>query len=154
MGLFSFLHRKTEFFSPEEKKQIVDAVQKAEKETSGEVRIFVEHRCRFVNALDRAVEIFHQLKMEQTEQRNAVLLYVALKDRQLAVYGDQGIHEKVGNEYWEKQVKKMIKDFNRNNYAEGIAKCVLEIGNALAKNFPYDPNTDKNELPDDIVFGK
>jgi uncharacterized membrane protein len=154
LGIFSFLRRKTEFFSPEEKQLIIEAVQKAEKETSGEIRVFVEHRCRFVDALDRAVEIFQQLKMDQTKERNAVLLYVAMKDRQLAIFGDQGIHDKVGNEYWEKEVKKMIKEFNRNNYAMGICKCVQEIGHALKTHFPYDAGTDKNELPDDIVFGK
>jgi uncharacterized membrane protein len=154
LGIFSFLRKKTEFFSPEEKQLITEAVQKAEKETSGEVRVFVENRCRFVDALDRAVEIFQQLKMDQTKERNAVLLYVAMKDRQLAIYGDEGIHRKVGNDYWEKNVRRMIKDFNRNHYATGICKCVTEIGNALKTNFPYDANTDKNELPDDIVFGR
>jgi uncharacterized membrane protein len=154
LGIFSFLRKKTEFFSPEEKQLITEAVQKAEKETSGEVRVFVENRCRFVDALDRAVEIFQQLKMEQTKDRNAVLLYVAMKDRQLAIFGDEGIHQRVGNEYWQKEVRKMIKEFNRSHYAQGICKCVQEIGNALKTNFPYDANTDKNELPDDIVFGK
>ena len=154
MGIFSFLRKKTEFFSPEEKQLIIEAVQKAEKETSGEVRVFVENRCRFVDALDRAVEIFQQLKMDQTKERNAVLLYLAMKDRQLAIFGDEGIHQKVGNDYWEKQVRRMIKEFNCNNYATGICKCVTEIGNALKTNFPYDASTDKNELPDDIVFGR
>jgi uncharacterized membrane protein len=148
------LFRRKEFFTDEEKQTIVDAVRIAEQRTSGEVRVFVESRCRYVNAIDRAVEIFENLQMQNTELRNATLVYVAIKDRQLAVFGDEGIHQKVGNEYWANQVMKMINAFNRDNIAEGIRQCVLNIGEALATHFPYDRNTDKNELPDDIVFGK
>jgi len=148
------LFRRKEFFTDEEKQTIVDAVRSAEQRTSGEVRVFVESRCRYVNAIDRAVEIFENLQMQNTELRNATLVYVAIKDRQLAVFGDEGIHQKVGNEYWANQVMKMINAFNRDNIAEGIRQCVLNIGEALAMHFPYDRNTDKNELPDDIVFGK
>jgi len=148
------LFRKKEFFTDEEKQIIVEAVQKAEQRTSGEIRVFVEHRCRYVNAIDRAVEIFENLQMHKTKLRNAVIVYVATKDRQLAVYGDEGIHQKVGNEYWANEVVKMINAFNRDNIAEGIAQCVKNIGEALSTHFPYDRNTDKNELPDDIVFGR
>jgi uncharacterized membrane protein len=149
-----FLFKKREFFTDEEKQLIVEAVQNAEQRTSGEIRVFVEHRCRYVNAIDRAIEIFENLQMHQTQLRNAVLVYVAIKDRQLAVFGDEGIHKKVGNEYWAAEVVKMIHAFNRENIAQGIAQCVKNIGEALCTHFPYDKDTDKNELPDDIVFGK
>jgi uncharacterized membrane protein len=152
--VFSFLRSKKEFFTDEEKQNIIDAVRSAEQRTSGEVRVFVESRCRYVNAIDRAVEIFENLQMQKTEQRNATLVYVAIKDRQLAVFGDEGIHQKVGNEYWANEVMKMINAFNRDNIAEGIRQCVLNIGEALALHFPYNRTTDKNELPDDIVFGR
>jgi uncharacterized membrane protein len=148
------LFKRKEFFTDEEKQSIVDAVRIAEQRTSGEVRVFVESHCRYVNAIDRAVEIFENLQMQRTELRNATLVYVAIKDRQLAVFGDEGIHQKVGNEYWANEVVKMINAFNRDNIAEGIRQCVLNIGEALAMHFPYDKGTDKNELPDDIVFGK
>jgi uncharacterized membrane protein len=148
------LFKRKEFFTDEEKQSIVDAVRIAEQRTSGEVRVFVESHCRYVNAIDRAVEIFENLQMQRTELRNATLVYVAIKDRQLAVFGDEGIHQKVGNEYWANEVMKMINAFNRDNIAEGIRQCVLNIGEALAMHFPYDRGTDKNELPDDIVFGK
>lgn len=148
------LFRRKEFFTDEEKQSIVDAVRTAEQRTSGEVRVFVERRCRYVNAIDRAVEIFESLQMQKTELRNATLVYVAIKDRQLAVFGDEGIHQKVGNEYWANEVVKMINAFNRDNITEGIRQCVLDIGEALAMHFPYDRGTDKNELPDDIVFGR
>jgi len=148
------LFKRKEFFTDEEKQSIVDAVRIAEQRTSGEVRVFVESHCRYVNAIDRAVEIFENLQMQRTELRNATLVYVAIKDRQLAVFGDEGIHQKVGNEYWANEVVKMINAFNRDNIADGIRQCVLNIGEALAMHFPYDRGTDKNELPDDIVFGK
>ena len=148
------LFKRKEFFTDEEKQSIVDAVRIAEQRTSGEVRVFVESHCRYVNAIDRAVEIFENLQMQRTELRNATLVYVAIRDRQLAVFGDEGIHQKVGNEYWANEVVKMINAFNRDNIADGIRQCVLNIGEALAMHFPYDRGTDKNELPDDIVFGK
>lgn len=148
------IFRKKPFFNESEKQQIIEAVRAAEKRTSGEVRVFVESRCRYVDAIDRAVELFFRLEMNQTADRNAVLVYVALKDRQLAVFGDEGIHKKVGTEYWDREVKLLITNFNKENYAEGISKCVSEIGEALHYFFPYDNDTDKNELPDDIVFGK
>lgn len=96
--MFSFFKKK-DFFREEEKKQIVDAIRNAERRTSGEVRVFVESRCRYVDPLDRAAEIFFNLKMSETDDRNAVLLYIAMKDRQLAVFGDEGIHKKVGTDY-------------------------------------------------------
>jgi uncharacterized membrane protein len=146
--------KKKEFFNDEEKRLIVDAIQNAERMTSGEVRVFVESKCSYVDAIDRAAELFFQLKMQETKDRNAVLVYVAMKDRQLAVFGDEGIHKIVGDEYWNAEVRKMISNFNRDNYAEGISEVVKDIGVALTKHFPYNNETDKNELPDDIVFGK
>lgn len=104
--------------------------------------------------MDRAAEIFFFLKMEKTEQRNAVLVYIAMKDRQLAVFGDEGIHEKVGSDYWNRVVGEMLSNFNTDNYGKGIAECVIQIGEALKSNFPYDNDTDRNELPDEIVFGR
>ena len=148
-----FLSRKS-FFSPEENAQVVAAIQQAEKQTSGEIRVYVESRCRFVNPLDRAVEVFRFLHMDKTKDQNAVLVYVAMKDRQLAVLGDRHIHEKVGTEFWEKQVKEMLSHFGKENYASGLEKIILQIGQALQSHFPYDGDKDENELPDDIVTGR
>ncbi len=146
--------KKKDFFSKEENELIVQSIQDAEKQTSGEIRVFVESKCRFMDALDRAFEIFEQLKMKNTAQRNAVLVYVAIKDKQLAVYGDTGIHQKSGEEYWKAAVNNMLLHFNKENYAVGIAACVTMIGKALQDHFPFDPDLDKNELPDEIIFGK
>src|ERR1044071_416353 len=107
MKIFPWQKRKP-LFTPEENRQITEAIRQAEQQTSGEVRVFAESRCRYVDALDRAVEIFHGLKMNETADRNAVLIYVAIKDRQLAIFGDEGIHNKLGDEYWNRQVSKKI----------------------------------------------
>jgi uncharacterized membrane protein len=148
-----FLSKK-DFFSEEEKKQIVTAIGEAEQQTSGEIRLYVESRCRFVDPLDRAAEVFAILKMGKTSNHNAVLIYVAVKDRQLAIFGDQGIHEKVGEEFWKKEVIHILSQFQRDHYAEALTKVIHDIGAALKYHFPYDRQTDINELPDDIVFGR
>jgi uncharacterized membrane protein len=148
------LFKKKAFFTNEEQEQIVAAIRASETQTSGEIRVFVESRCRFVDPLDRAAEAFFKLKMDATAARNGVLVYVAMKDRQLAIFGDKGIHEKVGNAFWNEEVKKMLSHFNVKNYAGGLENIVREIGAALHEHFPYDKDTDKNELPDDIVFGR
>ena len=153
MNIFPWKKKKN-FFTTEEQQLIIDAIHNAERMTSGEVRVFVESKCSYMDAIDRAAELFFQLEMQKTDDRNAVLLYVAMKDRQLAVFGDEGIHKKVGNEYWNQEVQKMISNFNMENYAAGISEVVKDIGEALTKNFPFNNETDKNELPDDIVFGK
>jgi uncharacterized membrane protein len=153
VSLFSFLKKKP-FFTAEEQEKIVHAIGAAEKQTSGEIRVYVESHCRFVDPLDRAAEAFYGLKMENTEAHNAVLVYVAMKDRQLALFGDKGIHEKVGDVFWNENVKLMLSHFNKKNYADGLVQIISEIGEALKNNFPYDGDSDKNELPDDIVFGR
>ena len=153
MGIFSFLSKKQNWFTPQENETIVNAIRVSEKKTSGEIRVFIETRCSYVDAVDRAVEVFFGLKMDKTEDRNGVVLYIAMKDHQLAVFGDKGIHEKVGTEFWNKEVRKMLSSFSKENYADGIVQIVKEIGEALVTHFPYE-NEDRNELPDDIVFGR
>jgi uncharacterized membrane protein len=153
VALFNFLSKKR-LLSENEEAQIVEAIRIAEKNTSGEVRVYIESRCRFVDPVDRAIEVFFGLKMEKTNDHNGVLIYVALKDHQLAVYGDEGIHKIVGKEFWQNAVKQMLQYFNKQNYVNGICETVTAIGETLKKEFPYQPNNDKNELPDAIVFGK
>jgi len=142
------------FFTEEQQQRIVQAVQQAEQQTSGEVRVYVESKCRFVDALDRAEEIFFQLQMDKTALHNGVLVYVAVDDKQVAVYADEGIHTKAGRQYWLSTVQTMLHQFRQEQVADGICSAVLRIGEALVHHFPYDAATDKNELPDDIVFGK
>lgn len=153
MGILSRLFPTKPFFTEEEHSSIVQAIRNAEKRTSGEIRVFIESRCSFVDPVDRAAEIFFGLKMEKTEDRNGVLLYIAMKDKQMAIFGDKGIHQKVGSAFWNREVSKMLSEFKQQHYATGIVSIVTEIGEALVAHFPYE-NEDRNELPDDIVFGK
>ena len=152
MALFNFFNKKR-LLSIADEELVVEAIRAAEKNTSGEVRVYVESHCRFVDPVDRAIEVFFGLKMQETDEHNGVLIYVALKDRQLAVYGDEGIHVKVGKAFWQQAVEQMLQHFNKENHVAGICQTVAAIGEALRKEFPYQPNDDKNELPDAIVFG-
>lgn len=153
MSIFSRFFPSKPFFTEEEQKAIVASIRAAEKRTSGEIRVFIESRCSYVDAINRAAEIFFGLKMEQTEDRNGVLLYFAMKDHQMAIFGDEGIHNKVGTDFWNKEVRKILLEFRKENHAQGIINIITEIGDALVYHFPYE-NEDRNELPDDIVFGK
>ncbi len=151
MALFPF-NNKREFFTKEQQQLMVEAIQEAEKNTSGEVRVFVEGKCEFVDPVDRAKEIFFSLKMEQTKNRNAVLLYLAMDDHQLALFADEGIYQRLGTQFWNDKVKKIITHFTKDDYTGGICHVIRDIGDALDKEFPYESN-DKNELPDEIIFG-
>jgi uncharacterized membrane protein len=148
------LFKPTEFLSASEKEKIVAAIKAAEVQTSGEVRVYIESHCKYVDPLDRAAEVFWSLKMDHTTERNAVLIYVAVKDHQLAILGDEGIHKKVGNEFWNAEVAKMRLHFQREHYMDALVFVIEDVGKALVHHFPYSSTTDKNELPDDIVFGK
>jgi uncharacterized membrane protein len=154
VSIFPFFKKKRIFFSPADQEQIVEAIRLAEKATSGEIRIYVEGKNSYVDPLDRAKEIFFQLKMQDTQERNAVLLYIAMDHQELALFADEGIYNRVGVEYWNTEVKNMIAYFSKENISNGIEKCIAHIGETLKKEFPYNSTTDKNELPDDIVFGK
>lgn len=151
--MFSFF-RKKPYFTSFDNDRIVAAIKQCETTTSGEIRVFIEHKNPLVNTLQRAQDIFFQLKMQHTAERNAVLVYVAMGHREIALFGDEGIHNKVGVDFWEKEVKLMLRHFSEGNIAEGLVKCITDVGNVLKEKFPYNSAIDKNELPDEIVFGK
>ena len=153
MGLFPFTKKKS-IFSEDETRRIVSAIRTCEQRTSGEIRVFIEAKNPYVSPMDRAMEVFAHLKMEKTDHRNGVLLYIAYKHHELALFADEGIYQHAGADFWNAEVHKMIANFKDNHLPEGIIQCVLDVGAALEKAFPYIPSEDKNELPDDIVFGK
>ena len=142
---------KTQFLSEDERKAIRSAVEEAEKLTSGEIRVYMENECP-ENYMGRAAYIFEKLGMTQTDLRNGVLIYIAIKDHVLAILGDAGIHEKVGDDFWEEIKQEMTERFKAGEYATGIINAVHAAGKALGSYFPYISN-DRNELPDDITFG-
>lgn len=112
--MFNFFKPKQhKFFTAEEESAIIEAIRLAEQQTSGEVRLYVERKNRFVDPLDRAAEIFMQLKMYETTNRNAVLIYVATVHHELAVFADEGIYQKTGQEFWNNAVRAMISEFKK-----------------------------------------
>jgi uncharacterized membrane protein len=137
-----------------DKQMLVEAIQLAEQNTSGEIRVFVESKLGKKDALARATELFFKNKMNETKDRNGVLLYVAVKDKKIAIYADQAIYERMGIEFWYSQVQEMTAHFKSMNYVTGITTVVKDIGNALRAHFPYDRATDTNELSDEIMIGK
>lgn len=139
------------FFSKEEKEDIVQAVKNAELDTSGEIRVHIENKCKG-EAKDRAALLFKKLGMQKTELRNGVLFYLALKNRKFAILGDGGINKLVPDNFWDDIRDTMLNYFREDNFAEGLAEGISMAGKQLKKHFPYQSD-DINELPDEISFG-
>ena len=137
-------------FTKEQKEAMVAAIQKAEKDTSGEIRVHIENRSK-IEVLDRAADVFAELKMHKTALRNGVLIYVALLDHKLAILGDAGINSKVPTGFWDSIKTNMVEKFKQGAITEGICEAVITAGEQLKAYFPYQVN-DVNELPDDISF--
>jgi uncharacterized membrane protein len=142
-----------QFFSNDQQKSILNAIQDAEKNTSGEVQVHIENRCK-KPTMDRAVEVFAMLKMQNTQLRNGVLFYLAIEDHKFAILGDAGINSVVPHNFWESIKENMQKRFKEGNFTEGLTEGIQEAGRQLKQHFPFDKKGDKNELSDDISFGK
>jgi uncharacterized membrane protein len=141
-------------FDPNEERTITQTIRDAERFTTGEIRVFVEPICERDHPVERAEEVFRLHGMFHTANRNGVLLYMAPLSRQFAIWGDSGIHEKVGNQFWEAEKKLLRTYLQRDEPAAGICAVVTQIGAQLQAHFPADPNdTNPNELPDDIIYG-
>lgn len=138
-------------FTAEEKQYIAKAIKNAELNTSGEVRVHIDLKCK-EDVLDHAAFVFEKLEMHKTESRNGILFYLSLDDHKFAVIGDVGIHQKVDDEFWESVKNEMIPLFKENKMVDGLAMGIEKAGMELKKYFPYQSD-DKNELDDEISFG-
>ena len=138
-----------EFLSEEDEKEIVAAIQKAEKKTSGEIRVHIEKSSKG-DIWKRAMEVFHLLKMDNTKQDNGVLIYVAIDDRNFVIYGDKGINDVVPKDFWETTKDEIVSEFKKGNFKQGLINGILKAGHELQKHFPWDENTDENQLSDKI----
>ena len=138
------------FFSKEEQQKIVAAIKEAELNTSGEIRVHIENHCK-KEALERAAEVFYDLKMNQTTARNGILFYLAVKDHKFAIIGDEGINLKVEHDFWNDIKDEMVAMFKENKFAEGLIAGILKCGERLKEYFPYQSD-DVNELSDEISF--
>ena len=139
-------------FSTEQIAQITNAIKEAELNTSGEVRVHIEQKCKG-DALDRAVDVFETLKMHKTKERNGVLFYLAVRDHKFAILGDAGINQKTGEQFWTDIKDRMQDQFRKGLFTDGLTEGIKMAGLKLNTHFPY-RSDDKNELSDEISFGR
>ena len=151
--MFGFFNTKSKkFFSEQEKNAIVTAIQGAELNTSGEIRVHVEDRCIRGDVMRCATKVFRKLKIEKTAQRNGVLFYFTLRTNRFAILGDQGIDNAVSDDFWE-EVRDVLQEyFLKEEFAKGLTEGIRLTGIKLKEYFPYQSD-DVNELSDDISFG-
>lgn len=139
------------FLSKKEEEEIVEAIRLAERKTSGEIRIHIEATAS-IDVYERAMEVFHILKMDLTQLKNGVLIYVAVEDKTFVIYGDKGINDVVDDNFWDTTKEVIQAQFKQGNFKQGLIEGVLRAGKELQANFPWDA-TDINELPNDISKG-
>ena len=139
------------FLSLDEEQEIVQAIIQAERNTSGEIRVHIE-RTTELSHYDRALEVFQELEMYNTEQQNAVLIYIAVDDHKFVIYGDKGINEIVPKNFWESTKDIMQNLFKEGKFKQGIVEGVLKAGHELKEHFPRS-SRDIDELPNEVSKG-
>ena len=139
------------FLSDQEQANVLAAISDAESQTSGEIRLHLESRCKG-DVLDRAAVVFETLAMHKTALRNGVLFYLATEDRKFAILGDGGINAVVPDNFWNDVKNRVIDGLATGKPAEGIASGIRLAGEQLSAHFPLEAN-DINELSNDISFG-
>lgn len=139
-----------DLFTEELQKQVVQAIEQAELNTSGEVRVHVDDNCKG-DVLDRAAFVFEKIEMHKTELRNGVLFYLAVADRKFAILGDAGINEKVADDFWDEIKNDVISHFKSGDFAGGLSAGIIKAGDQLKAHFPYQDD-DINELDNEISF--
>jgi uncharacterized membrane protein len=142
----------TEFLSEADLESLASAVRQAEAKTSAEIRVHLDHTSN-EDALPRAIRIFERLGMHRTALRNGVLIYISVQDHKLAVIGDAGIHERVGEAYWRGLVDAVRERMRQQRSREGLIHAITELGSTLGRHFPRRPD-DRNELSDDVSLGR
>lgn len=141
-----------DFLTKAEEAEIVEAIRLAEKNTSGEIRVHLEKKTS-IAPIERAVEVFHELQMDQTQERNGVIIYVAVKSKQFAIYGDQGINDKVADDFWNCTKDIMVEHFKNGRNKQALVDGIVNAGQQLKKYFPYQSD-DTNELSNEISKGE
>jgi uncharacterized membrane protein len=135
-----------------DREKIKAAIQKAEHRTSGEIRVSVAPFF-WGNVHKAAEKAFERLGMTRTKDRNGILFFVVPARRKFVVLGDSGIHERVGQQFWHRVVDVVTERFRVGDFTGGLIRGIEEVGEQLASHFPYDDDTDVDELPDDVDFG-
>ena len=136
----------------DEQRSVVESIERAERCTSGEIRVHIEPKCAR-NPMLRAMKVFGLLGMENTAERNGVLIYVAFESRKFAIIGDKGINERVGVGFWEDAKARILRAFSESRFGEGLCSAIELIGRSLGEFFPHKTD-DKNELSDEISYSE
>ena len=144
--------RTKEFISQLDHDRIVRAIRESETKTSGQIRVYVQRGKLAGDPVIAAQEEFHKLGMQATKERNGVLIFVLPRARKFAVIGDEGVHQKCGDEFWQQLVERMRAHFQKENFTDALVEAIEEAGNLLARHFPK-TSAPRNELPDEIVEG-
>ena len=144
------------FFSEAEQQRLREAIAAAERRTSGEIRLHVERDVPTAAPVSgdpylRAREVFAALGMHDTAERNGVLVYLATRARKFAIVGDEELHRRVGEGFWNDVRDLMAEQFGRDRFVEGLEGGIAGIGEKLREHFPYREG-DRNELSDDISY--
>ena len=141
-----------ELFTNEEILEIMQAVKDAENRTSGEIKVHIENSSEGKDIMDRAADVFAMLELHKTKLRNGVLFYLAINDKKFAILGDVGVHNAVGDSFWDSIKNQMQTYFRKGNFTLGMIEGIRLAGEKLREKVPH-ADDDINELSDDISFG-
>lgn len=141
------------FLSPDEQRAVVQSIKDAELRTSGEIRVHIEPKCASSSPFDRAVDVFNELKMYETSERNGVLIYIAYKSHNFAIIGDKGINERVPSDFWNSEKETLACHLRAGNPCKGICEVIAQIGENLKSYFPHQDD-DINEQSDEISYSE
>ncbi len=138
------------FFSAEESAKISNAIEQAEKRSSGEIRVHLQKKSKG-DAFEAAKRIFEKIGMTKTAERNGVLFFISLQDKQFVLLGDKGIDEKVPANFWQSVKDLVLEKFKEEKYVEALVAGIEECGKKLADHFPYQKN-DQDELSNEVTY--
>ena len=134
----------------EEDQRVVEAIRQAERNTSGEIKVHIENHCKG-DVEERSLRVFNHLKLNETQLRNGVLIYLAVKDRKFAILGDEGIDKVLEDGFWNDVKELMLSHFKEGRFTEGLEQGIQRCGEKLQAYFPHQDD-DVNEIPDEISY--
>lgn len=132
--------RTKEFLSKLEHDRIIDAIREAESKSSGKIHVYIQRGKLAGDPLVAAQKKFQRLGAHKTSERNSILIFVAPRAHKFAVIGDKAIHERCGDEFWQRLVDEMREHFRNEKFSHALVEAIEEAGKALATHFPKKPN--------------
>lgn len=143
-----------DLFSKEELERIKTATREAEKVTSGEIRVkIIGCRRKDFDSDREALQQFYEEGLDKTKEQTGVLILIILESRNIEIWADKGINDKVPLKTWDEIAERMAGLFKKGNFCEGLCVAVKEVGEHLKTHFPIKPD-DVDELPDDVIVGE